>query len=146
MLNRRYGTALWGAYALLSLILTYLIAPVVETQFFPVYSKFKAVTAEQTKDGVLATFEFTKYRNCDPMGLMWYLGEVGPSTSINTSAPEGVRTPRPLGPSVSSPYLLEGITTVDLKGNVIAQLRNQCYFLNIKWLPLPWVSVSNIYP
>lgn len=119
------------------------VMPVMETKFFPVYSKFVITSATQTPDGVVATFDFVKYRDCEPKGLSWYLGEIGPSTTVNASAPEGTRNPRPIGVNHSSPYLLEGITLEDLRTQVIAQLRNQCTVFGV---PLPWTSVSDIYP
>lgn len=133
------------AWLILAVVFGWAVAPTVETKFFPVYSKFTVVTAEQTPEGVIAVFNFTKHRECEPKGLTWYLGEVGASTAINVAAPEGVRSPRQVGPNTSSPYLIEGITLEDLDTNVIAQLRNQC---SDNWfgIQLPWVSVSDVYP
>lgn len=144
-MNRIYSSFYALAWCILSVVFGWAVAPTVETMFFPVYSKFKVVSAEQTPEGVIASFEFIKYRECEPKGLTWYLGEVGASTTVNASAPEGTRTPRPIGPNTSSPYLLEGITLLDLDTQVIARLRNQC---SDNWfgVKLPWISTSDIYP
>lgn len=141
--SRVYASFYALAWLILATIFGWAVAPTIETRSFPVYSKFEIVTAEQTPDGVLAVFKFTKHRDCEPRGLSWYLGEIGTSTAVNASAPEGVRPNRPIGPSTSSPYLLEGITVSDLQTRVIAQLRNQC---TIFGFPLPWVTVSDVYP
>lgn len=133
------------AWLILAVVFGWAVAPTVETKFFPVYSKFTVKTALQTPEGVLATFDFVKNRECQSKGLTWYLGEVGASTAVNVEAPEGVRSPRPIGPNTTSPYLIEGITLADLETNVIAQLRNQC---SDNWfgIQLPWFSVSDVYP
>jgi hypothetical protein len=134
-------------YALAWLILVGLfslaVGPTIETMFFPVYSKFKQISAVERPDGVLAVFGYVKYRDCEPRGLTWYLGEVGASHAVNVEAREGVRSPRPLGYNRSLPYLIEGVTLEDLEHRIIAQLRNQCYVLGVK---LPWLTVSEVYP
>lgn len=132
------------AWSILAFVFAWAVVPTAETMLFPVYSKFKVLTAEQTPDGVLATFEFAKNRQCEGRGLTWYLGEVGSSYSINVSTPDGTRPARPLGANVTSPYLIEGITLDDLNTQVVAQLRNQCQFMGL--FNLPWISISEIYP
>lgn len=49
-------------------VVTSMIGPLVEARLFPVYSKFVIVSAENVTEGVLVTFRFTKWRNCDPPG------------------------------------------------------------------------------
>jgi len=144
-MSRIYTSFYTLAWIILAIVFGWAVAPTVETAYFPVYSKFHVENATQTSDGVLATFSFEKLRECKPMGLSWYIGEVGPSTAVNVSAPDGVRTPRPVGPGFSSPYLIEGITLDDLDNNVIAQLRNQCAD-NWFGIDLPWVTVTEVYP
>lgn len=141
--SRVYASFYALAWFILAGLFVFASAPFVETRMFPVYSKFHVLTAVQTPDGVVASFDFEKYRECEPKGLTWFLGEIGISTAVTTSAPEGTRGPRPLGRNVSSPYLLEGITLEDLDTQVIAQLRNQCSIFGVQ---LPWVTVSDVYP
>lgn len=138
-----YGAFYALAWFILAGMFTFAAAPFVETRMFPVYSKFHILEATQTPDGVVASFEFEKFRECEPKGLTWFLGEIGISTAVTTSAPEGTRGPRPLGRNVSSPYLLEGVTIDDLNTQVIAQLRNQCSIFGIQ---LPWTTISDVYP
>lgn len=133
------------AWFIVASVLAFAIAPTVETKFFAPYSTFKLIEATDQPGGVLATFEFTKHRDCAPKGLAWYLGEVGDSTSVNTTAPRGTRAPRPLGEQLSSPYLFAGITKADLENEVIAVIRNQCNF-PFTAIPLPWVTISWVYP
>lgn len=133
------------AWVIVASVLAFALAPTVETKFFPPYSTFHLIEAVDQPGGVLATFEFTKNRDCAPKGLAWYLGEVGDSTSVDTSAPRGTRSPRPLGEQLSSPYLFAGITKAELETEVIAVIRNQCAFPFTE-IPLPWVTVSWVYP
>lgn len=142
-MNKLYTTFYALAWSILAVFFGWAVAPTVETLYFPVYSKFELVSAEQIPEGVLAVFEFTKNRECAPKGLSWYLGEVGASTSITITTPEGVRSPRPVGLNTSSPYLFEGVTLEDLDKRIIAQIRNQCDFYGFQ---IPWLSVSDVYP
>lgn len=133
------------AWFIVAGVLAFALAPMVETKFFPPYSTFTLLTAEQTPAGTLATFQFYKNRSCAPKGLSWYIGEVGDSTSVDTSAPDGTRSPRPLGLQTSSPYLFPNIGVDVLKNDMVAVLRNQCTF-PFTTIPLPWISVSWVYP
>jgi len=149
--SRSAAIAFWSAYALLSLALLSFIGPLIETKFFPVYTKFELVEATETPDGVIAVFEFTKIRDCKPKGSHWYLGN---SMSVDVTVPTGLAgpEPRPLGKQRTSPYLLENVTIEDLKdpNRVIAEVRNQCNFPLLGYLglqiPQPWSTLSNVYP
>jgi len=133
------------AWFIVACFAIYAVMPSLETRFFPPYSTFQLVTATETADGTIATFEFIKNRDCAPKGLSWYIGEDGQSTSVDTSTPSGTRSPRPLGLQTTSPYLFPNVSVDVLKSDMIAVLRNQC---NFPWtaIPLPWVSVSWVYP
>lgn len=149
--TRSSAIAFWSAYFLLACALLSFIGPLIETRFFPVYTKFELIEATETPEGVIAVFEFTKIRQCGPKGSHWYLGN---SMSIDVTVPSGLAgpEPRPLGLQRTSPYLLEGTTLADLKdpNRVMAEVRSQCNFPVLDYfgwfVPQPWSTVSNVYP
>lgn len=119
----------------------FILGPVVETKFFPVYSKFEIVSVEPYGKGQsLATFRFTKYRQCDPQGFAWYSGELGAAfrqLTVKMQAPTDNPAPRPLGLQETSPYIIDA-TPDQIRRAVFAEIYNRCH-------PL-WTTRSEIYP
>jgi len=127
--------------AMLLLMSFFTFGPLVESKFFPVYSKFRIIEAEDSPQGARAIFEFNKYRNCDPQGFAFYNGELGQAfhhvmVNVENTSP-GSRL-RPLGPQLTSVYNLRNVTVDDLKSSVFAEIYSRCH-------PL-WITRTKIYP
>ncbi len=123
---------------LLSIMAVAFVGPAVETRFFPVYSRFVVVTAEDHEGGTLATFRFTKYRQCDARGWAWFIGEFGAvSRQVEVKPAEGIRQDRPLGASVSSPYVIAAAPD-DVRNRMHAEIYSRCHGL--------WLTRSVVYP
>lgn len=127
--------------ALLLLMGFFAFGPVIESRFFPVYSKFQLTSAVPTDDGnTRAIFTFTKFRNCAPQGFAFFNGELGNAFyQVTTRVQGGPDTrARPLGTQESYPYELVGITPEDLATTVFAEIYSHCHSL--------WLTRTKVYP
>lgn len=118
----------------------FLLGPEIETRFFPVYSKFRLISAEALPDGkTFARFEFTKFRNCDPQGFAFFNGELGTAfTQVTTRVRGSAIRARPLGTQQSYPYEFTDITPEELATTVFAEIYSHCH-------PL-WTTRTKVYP
>lgn len=92
---------------MVSVMLLLWVGPAVETRFFPVYSRFEVVTAAPAEGGTIATFKFTKYRDCEARGWAWYIGEFGAiSRQVEVKPVKETSPMRKIGERVSSPHLI----------------------------------------
>lgn len=126
--------------AMLMMMTFFFFGPIIESKFWPVYSRFTAVEVKDVPErGVSATFQFTKLRNCDPQGYAWYNGELGNSfRQLNIRSIPQVTRRSPLGTQLTSPIVLEGVTVPELTTSVFAIVYSRCH-------PL-WISESLVYP
>lgn len=120
-----------------------LIAPYVETRWFPVVSKMQisemnALTPERT--AVYASFE--KLRDCDYVGIAWFHGsrktgfERVPIQLLR--APGDISSPnRPLGRQTSGPWIVD-IPIGEIRNNSFVELYHHC-------TPL-WITATEFYP
>jgi hypothetical protein len=118
-------------------LVVWTVGPMLETRLFPVYSKFKIVNIEPNPKGLMVTVQFTKYRNCDPQGYAWYVGDFGKGFEQLNIKARSTTTVRPLGTQITQPFLIEGLEVKDLP-MLSAEITNRCH-------PL-WPTLSIIYP
>jgi hypothetical protein len=112
--------------------------PLVETAYFPVYSKFKIINVERELTGLRLQLQFTKYRNCDPQGYAWYVGDLGIGLrQLPISVTPYGTVHRPLGTQFTQPMLVQDLRVEDLP-NLKAEIYSRCH-------PL-WITRSVIYP
>jgi hypothetical protein len=108
--------------------------PYLETRFFPVVRDTEIEHAERVEGGVSFFVGFTKVRQCEFLGLAWYVGNVRVPVNFEPSA---VNSPssRPTGGQYAGPWL---VVTQDasVRGNV-AYVYHRCH-------PL-WVTISEFY-
>ena len=123
--------------AMVGVLALFTVGPILETKYFPVYSKFRIVRAEPVEGGVRIVARFTKYRNCDPQGYGWYVGELGLLRQVMTRPTPGATVHRPLGPQITSPIVVKELTMADLP-YLSAEMYHHCH-------PL-WLTRSVIYP
>lgn len=121
-----------------SAMLAYFIGPAIETRFLPVYSRFEVESAEPVEGGTLVSFRFTKYRTCEARGWAWYIGEFGAvSRQVEISPAQAISRNRPLGESVSSPYIMAA-SPDEIRTQMHAEIYSDC--------GLPWYTRSVVYP
>lgn len=120
------------------------LGPVVERSYFPVVSKLRIIelTPEPRTGHARVMAEFTKFRDCEYIGIAWYRGtpaigfervpvilqrQVGDNSSPN----------RPIGTQRSGPWII-GMPIHEIDGNSFAQLFHRCH-------PF-WLSRTDFYP
>lgn len=122
----------------MSIMFVMWVGPAFETRFFPVYSRFEVLTAEKVEDGTIATFKFTKYRDCAPRGWAWYIGEFGAiSRQVEVKAVGGAKPNRKLGPNVSSRHLIAA-EPQQVRDDMYAEILSDCHGL--------WLTRSVVRP
>ena len=139
-------TGLCALYSLAALCTVYavlLLAPWLETKYWPVVSKMQIdqmYSEGLDKTRVMASF--TKLRNCDYLGIAWYRGsrEFGfmrvPLELMRQ--PNDVSSPnRPLGRQNSGPWIVS-IPATEIYGNSFVELYHQC-------TPF-WVTRTEFFP
>lgn len=123
---------------MVSVMLVLWVGPAAETRFFPVYSRFDVVSAEPAEGGTIATFKFTKYRDCEARGWAWYIGEFGAlARQVEIKNVQGVSKRRKLGPTTSLPYLIAAEPD-QVRSEMHAEILSYCH-------PL-WLSRSVVRP
>lgn len=125
--------------AMAGVIFIWVVMPVVETKWNPVYSKFKVLSIKNNgAGGSLVEVEYQKFRDCFPQGYAWYQGDFGKYTRQ-----VDVTSTRPVG----SPNLPVGkhhvtldvkITPEEFASGITAETFSRCH-------PL-WVTRSVIFP
>lgn len=131
---------LWMLLTMVLILGIWSIGPVIETRYFPVYSKFTITKMEEVDEGMNFTARFTKYRNCDPQGFAWYIGDLGTGARVVPArgvVPSTGAVHRPVGTHLVGPVLLKDITMSDVP-YLYAEIYHHCH-------PL-WVTRSVIYP
>lgn len=128
------------AVLLIAVMAIFTFGPLLETKFFPVYSKFQLINATASDKGTSAQFMFTKFRNCDPQGWAFFNGELGQAfyqIPVNIHGGPDVRI-RPLGTQQSYVYEFHNVTPEQLASTVFAEIYSHCH-------PL-WLTRSIVYP
>lgn len=112
---------------MVSIMLLLWVGPAVETRFFPVYSRFQVVSAEPVEGGTVATFRFTKYRDCEARGWAWYIGEFGAlARQVEINRVNGTSARRKPGLTVSSPYFIAA-TPDQVRNDMQAEILSYCH-------------------
>lgn len=123
---------------MVSVMLVLWVGPAAETRFFPVYSRFEVVSAEPAEGGTIATFKFTKYRDCEARGWAWYVGEFGAlARHVEVRHVNGISPRRKLGEGVTSPYLIAAEPD---------QVRNEMHAEVLSFCHPLWLSRSVVRP
>lgn len=139
--NPLFTLGFWVLMGMLGMVLLFQVGPFLETTFWPVYSKFEIVEAEEVEGGTMATFSYTKYRDCEPRGAEWFIGVIGVTQRQVKIEVQGRGVIRPSvapGRHMTSPYLID-ISKQELEQNLYAELYSRC-----PWIP--WVTRTVIYP
>lgn len=130
---------LWLLLMMVGILTIWTLGPIVETKYWPVYSKFRVLSVKQTNEGLEFMVRFTKYRNCDPQGYAWFVGDF--NTGAHQIPARGIgpvgTVHRPLGTQNAGPFLLRNLTYEDIP-NLYAEIYHHCH-------PL-WITRSVIYP
>lgn len=122
---------------LLATMLLQWIGPIVETRFFPVYSRFAVEDIRAAEGGTEARFRFTKFRDCDARGWAWYVGDFGAtSRQVEVKSTENA-VDRPLGMFVSNPYFIAADPN-QVSNEMYVEIHSRCH-------PF-WLTVSVVYP
>ncbi len=120
-----------------------LLAPWVETRYFPVVGKMQIERLEFEGLDTTAVFaSFEKLRDCDYIGIAWFQGSrsgeftrVGLQTRPKTA---DVSSPnRPVGRQSAGPWLV-GMPLTEIRENSFVELYHYC-------TPL-WVTTTEFYP
>lgn len=111
------------------------VGPHLETRFFPVVVGTSLQNQERVEGGVSFFVRFTKVRQCEFLGLAWYVGQVRVPVNFAPTATNSPRT-RPPGPQYTGPWLVA--THEDTVSGNIAHAYHRCH-------PL-WVTISEFYP
>lgn len=121
----------------------YAIGPTLETRFFPVVSKLQILSIASTKSGQTeVTAAFRKLRDCEYVGLAWYVGRQTDDMERVTVQlmrdPNDTSSPnRPVGYQKAGPWVI-GIPPYDVRNNSFARLYHRCH-------PF-WTSTTDFYP
>jgi len=138
-LDNRVRDAILGVlFVMVTVMVIGTFGPAIETRFFPVYSKFELVSADETEGGTVAQFRYEKLRECPAQGFAWYVGELGAaSRQIVVEPVNPVNGPRGVGAHVTTPYLMD-VDLRHIKDGMRAEIFNRCHAF--------WVSRTEIYP
>ena len=122
---------------------TYAIGPALETKYRPVVSKLEITSIKETTDGrTEIRAAFRKLRNCEYIGLAWYVGtrpdnfERVPVTLMRDQDDTGSPN-RPIGYQSVGPWII-GLPPSQLRGRSFAQLMHRCH-------PF-WTTVTDFFP
>lgn len=134
-----------AAAVLMSMILivgVFTVGPMLETRYFPVYSKFTLDhIAPQPNGRTIIYSTFTKYRDCVPIGFAWYVGDginVRQLQVIVLRADHEAPTPvRPVGTQRMSPFEVDA-SPEEIASLAFAEVYTRCH-------PL-WTTRSEVFP
>lgn len=132
------NVALSSLMLMLLLMAARLFGPMVETAFFPVYSRFILESAMPLPSGESeVVFNFQKLRTCQPRGYAWFNGELGNfSEKLDVRVRPNLPSPRPLGWQRTSPYIIEA-TPDEVRNAVSGEIYSECH-------PF-WITRSVVY-
>lgn len=125
------------------LLCFFMVAPAIETKFFPVVGKLKIIDHISHRDGTTTiTAAFTKKRACEYVGISWtHILPDGTHERVavilgrdegDTSSPT-----RPVGTTVAGPWKLP-IPWDEVENHSLVQLYHRCN-------PM-WLSTTDFYP
>jgi len=120
-----------------------IIAPALETRFWPPVSKLTITSMETTEDGGTAiTAYFTKTRDCEFIGISWFHGDpAGEFERVpvillrkegDTSSPN-----RPVGSQSAGPWIIS-LPMEEVRDNSFARLYHRCS-------PF-WLTTTDFWP
>jgi hypothetical protein len=124
-------------------IVFFTIGPAVETRFFPVVGKLQILRIDELPDGKSAIYAaFRKKRNCEYIGIAWYLGSRLVSFErvplILYRQPGDDASPnRPIGFQKAGPWEV-AIPADEIRSNSFAELSHRCHAF--------WISTTEFYP
>lgn len=104
-----------GLTVALSLALTpavFSVGPEIEARFFPVVTMANIESVEKVADGVAFYVSFDKLRQCEFLGVTWYLGaervgiEFEPGHNLYPKS-------RPVGDQYAGPWLVRNVTSLE---------------------------------
>lgn len=128
----------------LSFVFTmYAAGPALETKYYPVVSKLDIVSLRQLPNGrTEIRASFTKLRNCEYLGLAWYVGTRPENFSrvpviLLRDQQDSSSPNRPLGRQQAGPWIVS-MPESELRGRSFAQLTHRCH-------PF-WTTVTEFYP
>lgn len=143
---RLFGAAITGICAAITffavVFIVFTVGPQLETRFWPVVSKLKILSIEEVAGQSQLTARFTKFRNCEYIGLSWFRGRLDGNfervrvTILRQPGDDGSPN-RPPGTQTSGPWLV-AIPPADLRGNSFARLSHRCHFL--------WLTTTDFWP
>ncbi|GGE18015.1 hypothetical protein GCM10011390_41480 [Aureimonas endophytica] len=121
----------------------FMLGPALETRYFPVVSKLHITEVDPVSKGIsLVRVEFGKLRDCEYLGIAWYVGpEAGAFERVSmvpirdqddTSAPS-----RPVGVHRAGPWRVT-IDAEQVRGKSYVKAYHRCH-------PF-WVTTSDFYP
>lgn len=122
---------------LVSMMLVMWLGPVIETRFFPVYSRFTVETANEVEGGTEVQFRFTKYRECPARGWAWFIGDFGAVSRQVEARPTENAVIRPLGEAVSNTHFIAA-TPDDIRHSMFAEIYSRCHIF--------WLTRTVVYP
>lgn len=124
------------------------LGPLIETRYFPVYTKMQIVSIERIPpNNSLITAKYEKLRDCEPLASAWYNSPI----AVDLDARQLQFTPRravggnpgprplnrPIGKYTSQPFELDA-SPEDIKQTVFAEVFSRCH-------PF-WTTRTLIYP
>jgi len=121
----------------------WVVGPPIETRFFPVVSKLQILSMERTPEGYAKLRAgFTKLRNCEYVGISWYVGNREASfervaISLMRDQKDTGSPNRPLGYQRAGPWIV-AISPEEVKAESFVRLSHVCH-------PF-WVTYTDFYP
>lgn len=107
----------------------WVMGPVIETRWFPVYSKFKLVNVEtNSHGGSIVTVEAYKFRDCLPQGYAWYNGDFGNNVrqlTVQSRRQLNVSPSLPLG-KFTSAFEVD-IQPIEIASGISAETFSRCH-------------------
>lgn len=149
-MSRNYHAIMFAIKALaasviltMTLLTTFALGPMIETRWFSPVSHLTVLSMEATPDGRTAMkVSFTKYRDCEYLGIAWYRGDHGGEferVPIELRREPGdVSSPnRPVGTQIAGPWIIS-VPIEEIRTNSFAELSYHCN-------PF-WVTRAEFYP
>lgn len=121
----------------------YAIGPTLETRFFPVVGKLEILSIEPAENGgTEVRAAFRKIRECEYIGLAWYVGRRPDNIERVTVQlmrdPRDTSSPnRPVGYQRAGPWII-GLPPFEARNNSFARLTHRCH-------PF-WVTTTDFFP
>lgn len=126
--------AMFGLLVLLGIPVLYPYGSIIEGQLLPVTSRAEVVEVETAKSGIEIYVRFEKRRQCEFVGVHWYLENLRLPLQF-FDQPDASPTSRPVGDQYTGPWFVGGISSVN---GTRAYAVHKCH-------PL-WNTVTEFYP